>query len=98
METKNLRRPISLNADFIIQLPLSLSLFQSARFIDIDACPLGFNLSDWPGKPFSRPEKPATECPEGNDAYSNGRVVQCLGVDWIQFWKAEDDGQEHNIG
>ena len=62
-----------------------------------DAHPLRLNLPNRPREPFPRPQEPAAKRPQSDDPDGNGRVVQRLAVDGVEFRQAKDDGDKADI-
>ncbi len=89
------RRP---DTDIPLRLAITLEPVKSRRVVhDRNAHPLRFDLPDRSREPFPRPQKPAAECPQGDDADGNGRVVECLAVDRVELGETEDDGDEADV-
>lgn len=71
---------------------------KSRRVIhDGDAAPLRLDLPHGPREPCPRPQEPAAEGPERDDADGDGGVVERLAVDGVELREAEDDGDEGDV-
>ncbi len=87
-----------LDTDVPLRLAITLEPVKSRRVVnDRNAHPLRFNLPDRSREPSSCPQKPAAECPQGDDADSNGRIVERLAVDRVELGETEDDGDEADV-
>ena len=81
-----------------IRLALALEVVKRGGILDDrDAHSFRFDLPDGPREPPPRPQEPAAESPQSDDADGNGGIVQRLAVDRIQLRQTEDDGDEADV-